>query len=136
MADELDKPIGTKEQPRLTPGSVIVKDVTIEEYPTKKGGKVKILSLHCKHPDKDELISLTNMKVKKVQGNNETISKDAIWYREQEEEINGVITSVIDLGCNTAKLMKFYKKAKLSDFKNSSIDTEIDISGFLTIKAY
>jgi len=127
--NELDKSIGTKEQPKLTAGSVIVKEVTIDEIKTKKGGKAKIVSLHCKHQDKEELIKLSNMKLKIVQGNNETISKDGIWYREDED-------GNINKNCNTSILLKFYNKQNLRQFENSSINTELDASGYLAIKAY
>lgn len=127
--NELDKPIGTKEQPKLTAGSVIVQSVTIDDLPTSKGGKAKIVALHCKHPDKPELIRLNNMKIKKVQGNNETLTKDGIWYREDNE---GNISKT----CNTAELMRFYSKETLGQFVGSVITTELDASGYLIIKAY
>ena len=51
MSDELDKKIGTKEKAKLTAGSVQVFKVSIEEKPTKKGGKAKLVVFSCKHPD-------------------------------------------------------------------------------------
>lgn len=125
--NELDKKIGTIEQPRLTAGSVVVKEVTIA--PPKEGSKAKIVTLHCQHLDKEELIKLNNLKIKKVQGNNETISKDGIWYREDKD-------GNVDKRCNTAELMRFYKKDSLKQFENSSVITELDSSGYLAIKAY
>jgi hypothetical protein len=136
MTDELDKTIGTKEIPKLSAGSVIVKQVTIKTVPTKKGGKAKLVAFHIKHPDKEELIELSNMKLKVVQGNNETISKDGIWYYENDEEVNGKLVSIISLKCNAAKVMKFYNKTNLRQFENSSINTELDSDGYLTVKAY
>lgn len=129
MTNELDKQIGTKEQAKLTAGSVIVTEVVINELPTKKGGKVKIAEFYCLHPDKDEPIKISNMKIKKVQGNNETITKDGIWYREDDE-------GNVDKRCNAAELMRFYKHTSLRSFVDSSIITELDASGYLTIKAY
>lgn len=129
MVNELDKPIGTKEQPKLTAGSVIVDNVTIKEMPTKKGGKVKIVNLHCKHPDSDTLLALSSLKIKVVQGNNETISKDGIWYREDSD-------GNIDKKCNAAVLMNFYNKTTLSGFNGSPVNTELDTSGYLVVKAY
>lgn len=127
MTNELDKPIGTIEQPRLTAGSVIVKEVTIT--PPKEGSKAKIVTLHCQHPDKEELVKLNNIKVKKIQGANETISKDGIWYREDKD-------GNVDKRCNASELMRFYQKKTLKEFVNSSISTELDAAGYLAIKAY
>ena len=126
---ELDKPIGTKEQPKLTAGSVIVNSVTVDEFKTKKGGKAKIVSFHCKHPEKEEVIKISNLKFKKIDGNNETITKDGIWYREDDE-------SNIDKRCNTSIVMRFYNKKTLKEFEGTSITTELDNSGYLAIKAY
>ena len=130
MTNELDKQIGTIEQPKLSAGSILVKEVKIEEIESKnKKGKFKMVSFYCKHPDKEELIKLSNMKIKKVQGNNETISKDGAWYREDKD-------SNIDKNCNASELMRFYHKTTLKQFENSTITTELDSNGYLTIKCY
>lgn len=128
---ELDTEIGTKEQPKLTAGSVTVKSVEVVTKQPKESSKkkFKIVEVSVLHPDKDELIKLSNMKIKKVQGNNETITKDGIWYREDSE-------SKIDKNCNTAQLLRFYSKNKLSELINSTVITELDNAGYLTIKAY
>ena len=128
MTDELDKGIGTKEQPKLTAGSVIVSKVEIKEMPTKKGGKVKIVELSCKHPER-EIVKISNMKIKKVQCNNETISKDGIWYREDED-------GNLDKRCNASELLRFYNASTLRGLEGKSVTTELDASGYLTIKAY
>ena len=128
MTSELDKKIGTLEAEKLTPGSVIVKAV---EVVSKGEGnkKFKITELSVLHPDKDELIKLTNVKIKKVQGNNETITKDGIWYREDKE-------GNIAKNCNTAVLLRFHNKASLNELLNISITTELDSAGYLCAKAY
>lgn len=129
MEDELEKPIGTKEKQRLLAGSVIVEDVTIAERPTKKGGKVKIVNFHCNHPDADELIVLSNVKIKLTQGNNETIKKDALWYHLDEDQN-------IRKDSNVAILLKYYKRDNLKQFIHTAITTEADAEGYLCIKAY
>lgn len=126
---ELDKPIGNKEQPKLSAGSVKVTAVKIKELPTRKGGKVKIVSFTIKHPEVEQTFEISNMKIKKVQGNNETISKDGMWYREDED-------GNIDKKCNAAELMRFYKMNTLSQFVETFVTTEQDATGYLTIKSY
>ena len=129
MTDDLDRPIGNKEQSKLSAGAVIVQSITIDEKPTKKGGKVKILTFHCKHPEREELVKLSNIKLKIVQGNNETIKKDALWYNLDDD-------GNIAKNCNVAIMLRFYKKETLKQFEGQFLNTELDASGFLCIKAY
>lgn len=124
---ELDKPIGTKEQMKLSAGSVVVKDITIE--PPKEGSKAKLVVFLCQHPDREEPIRLSNIKVKKVQGNNENIRIDTLWWNLDDE-------GNIRKGSAVAWMLEFYKKKTLKDFKMSSIQTEVNPSGYLSIKAY
>ena len=128
--DELDKPIGTIEKPRLSAGSILVDRVEIVEKTSTKGrgGKFKIVNFICKHPDATETISIGNLLLMKVQGNNKTITRDGIWYREDSE-------GKIDKTCNAALIMKHYNKTSLKQFEGSTIVTELD-SGYLTAKAY
>ena len=129
MTNELDKKVGNEIKPKLSAGSVVVKEVSIEPKKTKKGGEAKLVVFRCLHPDKNELLALSNIKIKVVQGNNETIKKDALWY---QEDSTGNIASY----SNVAKVLNFYKKATLKDFENTSIETELDAAGYLCIKAY
>jgi hypothetical protein len=131
MTNELDKTIGTKEQPKLSAGSVVVKSVEVaEKQPTDiKKKKFKIVEITILHPEKEEPVKLSNIKIKKVQGNNETITKDGIWYREDAE-------GNLDKNCNAAQLLRFYNKTTLKALEGSSITTELDNTGYLAIKAY
>lgn len=131
MANELDKKIGTKEQPKLSAGSVIVKSVEVVEKESEKKGKkkFKMVGISILHPDKEELIKITNLMIVKVQGDNKTIMKDGIWYREDED-------GNIEKRCNAAELLRFYKKDSLKDLISCSVTTEQDASGYLCIKAY
>ena len=125
--NELEKPIGTKEQPKLAAGSVTVK--TVEIKPAKEGSKAKIVKFGCKHPDKEELIILSNVLIKSIQGQNISIKKDALWHN-LDDEGNIRKNSVL------AEVMRFYKKSTLNEFKESVLTTEQDVSGYLAIKAY
>lgn len=129
MTNELEKGIGTEERQKLSAGSVIVKEVSIEIKKTRQNKDAKLVVFRCLHPSKQELINLSNIKIKIVQGNNETIKKDALWYNEDSK-------GEIDQYSNVAKLMRFYKKTSLKAFEGTSIDTEADANGYLCIKAY
>jgi len=124
---ELDKPIGTKEPQKLAAGSVKIEEVTIA--PAKEGSKAKLVTFHCKHPDREEQIKISNIMVKKTQGNNINIKRDALWYNTDED---GNIRKT----SNLAEVMRFYKKLTLKEFENSFVSTEVDTNGFLAIKAY
>ena len=127
MTDDLDKPVGTKEATKLAPGSVVVKSVTIE--PPKEGSKAKLVTFHCLHPDREELVKLSAINVKKVQGNNITIKKETLWHNLDED-------GNIRKGSAVASVMNFYTKKTLNEFLNSSVTTEADAAGYLVIKAY
>ena len=131
MTNELDNPIGTKEQPKLSAGSVIVKlvEVTEKQPADAKKKKFKIVEVSILHQDKEELIKLSNLKIKKIQGNNETITKDGIWYREDAD-------GKIDKNCNAAQLLRVYNKTTLKSLEGSSLTPDLDNAGYLTIKAY
>lgn len=127
MDNELETQIGTKEQQKLSAGSVVVKEITIEA--PKEGSKARLVVFHCQHPDRDDLIKISNVKVKIVQGNNETIKKDTLWWNTDEEEN-------IRKNSRVADVMRFYNKKTLKSFETTSVNTEQDASGFLCIKAY
>ena len=127
MTNELEKPIGTQEASKLSAGSVIVREITVEL--SKEGSKAKIVKFHCKHQDQEDLIKLSNVMIRSVQGSNINIKKDTMWYNEDKE-------GNIRKGSCVANVMQFYKKSMLKDFKDAVVNTESDAPGYLCIKAY
>lgn len=124
MTDELDNTIGSAESSKLTAGSVIVSMVSIK--PTKKS---KVVAFSCKHPDSQELITLSAAKFKQVKGNSETILRADLWYNLDKE-------NKIAKNSKVAELMRFYGKSTLKHFEGSILQTELDSNGYLCIKAY
>ena len=125
--NELETPIGTKESVKLSPGSVVVKRIAIE--PPKEGSKAKLVNLYLLHPDREEPIRVSKIKVKKIAGNSETIKVETLWLNLDEDD-------KIRKNSSPALLMNFYGKTSLKEFENSSVTTEADASGYLCIKAY
>lgn len=125
--NELEKVIGTQERVKLSAGTLTVKKVTVE--PAKEGSKAKLAKLWCKHPDKEELISISNIKIKKIQGDNETIMKDALWWNLDD-------AGNLRKDSTIAHLLRFYKKNNLNAFIETQITTEHDSSDYLCVKAY
>jgi hypothetical protein len=125
--NELETSVGSQERSILSAGSVTVEEVSIE--PAKEGSKAKVVRLRCKHPEKKESIILSNIKIKKVQGNNETISKETLWWNLDDE-------NKIRKGSNVAILLSFYNKTKLVELVGVKLETEHDANKYLCIKAY
>ena len=75
----LNKKTGDKEIPKLEAKEVEVQGVRIDEVGAKKN---QIVVLICKHPDKEELIELTKIKLLK----NEKAKVVGLWYSEDEDK--------------------------------------------------
>ena len=127
MTNELETPIGTKEAKKLPAGFVVIKNIAVES--PREGSKARVVMLSCLHPDREELIKISAINTKKVQGNNITIKKETLWYNLDEDKN-------IKKGSSVATLMQFYKVNTLKELENKSIEAEPDASGYLVIKAY
>ena len=80
----LDKKIGDKELPKLEAKPVQVQGVKVEPKfkktdPDKEVGKIVVLI--CKHPDKEELMEFTQMKILK----NDKEKVVGLWYHLDED---------------------------------------------------
>ncbi len=76
--DLMNKKIGDKETPKLEAKDVEVQGVRVEEVGEKKN---KIVVLMCKHPDKDEVIDLTKIKLLK----NDKAKTSGLWISTDED---------------------------------------------------
>ena len=63
--DILNKPIGSRELPKLEAKEIEVQGVRVDEKDTRGNKKAQLLVLICKHPDKDDVIEMTKIKVLK-----------------------------------------------------------------------
>ena len=120
--------IGTKETQTLKPAKV--KIVAVEfQTKTKEGEDMKTPLAHfkCKHPDKEELISLSKVKLNR----NDKLMVVGLWVQLDEDgklAKSSAISEVLrTLNCST-----------LEEVYNKEIDTvaESDKSSFLCLKAY
>ncbi len=75
----LNKKTGNKEIPKLEAKEVEIQGVRVDEVGDKKN---KIVVLICKHPDKEEMIELTKIKLLK----NDKAKVVGLWYSEDEDE--------------------------------------------------
>lgn len=126
MANELDVEVGNIESSKLIPSTCFVQLMEKKDVHKKTGELVgtKIV-FGLKHPDSQELISVSNLQYLK----NKSVTNSATWFTLDKE---------MKLSKNSAlaAMMKHYRKNKLSDFENSAVDTVLDESGYLVIKAY
>lgn len=123
----LDKKIGTKEGERLAAKNVIVKDVRIEDQ-YKKATNVlvgKMVHVDVKHPDKEELVSLTKCLYLKGR----TVTESGLWYNEDSD-------GNIQKGSALSSVLKHYKAPTLRALLEMELETEPNAAGYICIKAF
>lgn len=126
----LDKKIGTKELQVLKPAKVKIAGVRLDTKTIKKSRtskEVDIVVLVCKHPEREEPIEIS--KVKLVKGN--TVRTYGLWY---DEDADGLIQK----GSAIAELLERCSAQSLKELESKEVDTttESDSSNYLVIKAY
>ncbi len=127
--DRLNKPIGTKELPKLEAKEVEVQGLRLDSKTKKGSDKVvgEILVLICKHPDNEKLIEFT--KVKNLKGDN--LKVVGLWYSEDED-------GNLQKGSAIVELLKFYKVEKIVDLEGIKVQTveQSTEQPYLCIKGY
>jgi hypothetical protein len=129
--DVLKLGIGTKEMMTLKPAKVKIVSVEIKKK-TKddKEMKIPLVLIKCKHPDKDELVDFTKVKVEKS-GKLEVVTT---WLQTDEED--GKVK--IQKNSAIARLMKHCNTETLEGLYNKEVDTieQSSEDHYLCIKAY
>ena len=123
---KLDKKVGTEELQILKPTKVRVAGMKLDPK-TVKGKETKIVVLMCKHPDREETIEIS--KIKLVKGN--TVKTSGLWWNEDSE-------GLIQKGSAIAELLSFCSVETPKQLEGKELDTttESDTSSYLVIKAY
>jgi len=123
--------IGTKERSKLKPAKVKIVNVTIKSETNEgKAMKTSLAELNCKHPDKEELIQITKIKVER-NGKLEVVST---WIQTEDEEGTKKIVKSSAL----ALLMTYLKVNTLEELYNKEIDAveQSKEDSYLCLKAY
>ena len=120
--DELKTEIGTEEAVTLTPAKVKILDVRIEEVGTKKAKKVVCL---CKHPNKEEPISISAVKYE-IKGK---LEATGLWVNKDSQDL-------IRKGSGLAVFMTSQEAKTIEELKDKEPDTTTDDKGYLCFKAY
>jgi len=124
----LNKKVGTKEFKKLEAKPVKIVSVKILEK-SKDGNVMKspLVLFECKHPDQDDLISIS--KLKYVKGEN--IITSGFWVN-LDSDGNIQKSSALDV------ILNFLKCSVLNDTIGREVNTSIESaeSGYLCLKAY
>jgi preprotein translocase subunit Sss1 len=123
--------VGTKEPIRLTAEKVRVVSFLTENVEKKSTGKVvgEKVVLICKHPSREEPIELSSITCLVIKGKSREVKTVGSWVNLDED---GQIAKYSSL----ATMLNFYKVKSVSELVNKEIETELDDSGYLSIKAY
>lgn len=122
--DLLDKKIGDKEIPKLEAKVIQVQGVRIDEVGDKKN---KIVILICKHPDKEEVVEFSKIKLLR----NDKAKIVGLWVSVDEDEN-------IQKGSALSELLKIAPAETINDLVGKELPTieEGKDSSYLCIKGY
>lgn len=122
--EKLEKGIGTTEAEVLKPAKVRVENVRLEvvRFGNKTNEK---LVLSCKHPDREEPISISKAKVLIK----DKVRISGIWYSTDSE-------GLIQKGSTIAELLNYAKVSTPKELTEKEFETITDDDGYLVIKAY
>ena len=119
---ELQIEIGTEEATSLKPANIKVVEVKVEEVGDKKSKKLICV---CKHPDKNEPISISAVKYE----NKGKLEVSGLWLNKDSKGLlrkgSALAVFLQENGCQTA-----------SQLVGKEIGTSIDDKGYLCFKAY
>lgn len=127
--DKLNKPVGDKDIPRLEPKEVEIQGLRLDPKTKKGSDKVvgDLLVLICKHPDRDELLEISKVKI--LKGDNLRVI--SLWYSEDSD-------GNVQKGSGIAEFMKFFGVQKLIELEGKKVMTieQSKEESYLCIKAY
>ena len=126
--DLLNTEIGTKEIPKLKPAKVSIVGVSLKEK-TKEGKEMKtpLVQIIVKHPDKEETLEMTKIKVIR----NEQVRVISLWCQLDEDK-------KFQKGSAVSDLLTFLKVSSLKEVEGKEIEAveESKESDYLCLKAY
>ena len=110
---------------KLQPKKVKIMDVEIKVQPIKDGKEKPVLTLRCKHPDREETIEIR--KVKSIK--NEKLEVEGLWINLNEK-------NEIQRGSALARMLIFFGLKNPKELKGKEIETTTNEANYLVIKAY
>lgn len=129
--EELLLTIGSSEaKKQLEAKAVVIKAVNIEEVGTKKAKKVVC---QCLHPDAEDLIKISAVKLERQKGKLEVIG---LWLNKVKEQTPEGEKERIQKGSALADFLAHKKAPTIFALIGQSCDTILDENGYLCFKAY
>lgn len=126
----LNKKIGEQEPESLKPAKVQVQGVRLIDKKKKDSEELagQLITLICKHPDKDENIELSNAKVLI----NEKVKMSALWYNTEKD------TGLLTKRSAAALLLNHYNVPTYGELVGKEVETTTQSkeNNYLCIKAY
>jgi hypothetical protein len=122
--NELKIGIGTEEAVTLKPATIKVLSVKIEQFGVEGKKSDKVICL-CKHPSKEEPISISSVKYE-LKGKLESVG---LWVNKDSK-------GLIRKGSALATLLNFVNATNISELTNKNIETTTDDNGYLVMKCY
>lgn len=129
--DIFSKGIGNIEQQSLKAKPVVVVGKLVEDVMGKIGGKNagklvgKKLVIMAKHPDKEEVIKISSVKILK----GDTVTSVTMWVTLDSD-------GNLQKGSAIARILEQFNVKTLNELEGKTIQTDLDKGGYLCIKAY
>lgn len=126
-ANEKQIKVGDQEAESLKAKKVKIQTVEIEEVRKKADNKIigKKVVCMCKHPDKEEAISISSMKYEK----GGKLTESGIWFNLDDD-------GKIRKGSALALLLNYTDSTNLEKLEGKEIQTVKDDNGYLCLKTY
>ena len=121
---ETELGIGNEEMVTLKPAIVKVESVSIDEIPTKKGISKKVVCL-CKHPEKLDLIRISEVKYE----NKGKLEATGLWINKDSK-------GLIRKNSALAVFLQHTGSLVISNLVGKELPTTTDDKGYLCFKAY
>jgi len=123
--NDMEIGVGTKESVALEPKNVLIQQAKIEEVKNKENKRIgDKVNLICKHPDKEEPITISSVKYEK----GDQIKASGIWFNKDDE-------GKIQKGSALAIMLEHLKCSNIKELENKEVGTTLD-KGYLCVKAY
>ena len=119
---EMELGIGTEEATTLKPAKVSIKVVEINELGEKKSKKVVCF---CKHPEKEENISISSIKYE----NKGKLEVSGLWVNKDGQ-------GLIRKGSALAVFLNTMGCSKVVELEGKEVSTVTDEKGYLCFKGY
>lgn len=123
MEDDLNTPIGDEERLTLTPKPVKVLEVSVVAVGEAK--KAKKIELSCKHPDRDEAIKMSNVKIE----NKGKLENSGLWLNKDSK-------GNLQKGSVLTNFLAFNNCKTIGELVGKELITTADEKKYLVFKAY